>query len=67
MFENSDRSLICSTVRANPKGSPQLGHPASQSVQTLSTRTILPGFVDRGFSRFRAFAVDIDRPEEVDR
>jgi hypothetical protein len=59
---NLDRSPICNTVRANLKGSPQLGHPAGQSVQILSTRAILPGVVDRSFSRFGAFAVDIDQP-----
>jgi hypothetical protein len=54
-------------MRAKLKGSPQLGHPASQSVQILSTRAISPGVVDRSFSRFRTFAVDIDQTrEEVD-
>jgi hypothetical protein len=35
-------------------------------VQTLSTRAILPGVVDRSFSRFRAFAVNIDQPGKAD-
>ena len=36
-----DRSLICGNVRENLRGSPQLGHPASQSAQTLSTRALI--------------------------
>jgi hypothetical protein len=59
---NSDRSPICSTVRANLKGSLQLGHPASQSVQILSTRRTLSGAVDGSITKFRVFAVDIDQP-----
>jgi hypothetical protein len=54
-------SPTCSTVCANLIGSPQLEHPASQSVQILSTRNTLPGVVDGSFSNFRAFAVDIDQ------
>jgi hypothetical protein len=53
-------------VRANLKGSPQLGHPASQSVQILSTRRTLSGAVDESITKFRAFAVDIDQPGKVD-